>query len=301
MKGLKMKITKRFKDGILILSLRGELDMYNSTEFKVLMDQLTGTIVPRGILFNMDGLTYMDSSGIGILISLLKRTNQISCMTCFCYIQNQVMEVIKLTRILPLFKIEKSEKLAFQFLLDQVEEKKDHSTYPIGIDEASPLMDKEGMKYKQINLEYKRIRYMSHLITHDAPKEIREYNLLEQQISEIIKNGVRHGNKNDIGKSLKIWWKFTDRSARLIVEDEGQGFQNLESWIDFYRKRMACVITSDYDKMTDYLSYRTSESTVNDGGNALFAAVEFWNQGVVLNKKRNAIAVARHFEIENAE
>ncbi|MDC7222821.1 MAG: ATP-binding protein [Spirochaetales bacterium] len=158
-------------------------------------------------------------------------------------------------------------------------------------------MDKTGMSHKVINIDFSRIRYISHIITQDAPPELREYNLLEQQISEIIKNGVRHGNRNDIGKSLKIWWKFTTRSARLIVEDEGEGFKNLDHWIDFYQKRMECFARSDFENMTEYLTYRTEDSVPEDGGNALFAAVEYWNKGVVYNKKKNCVALAKDFRV----
>jgi serine/threonine-protein kinase RsbW len=157
-------------------------------------------------------------------------------------------------------------------------------------------MDKTGMNHKRINISFNRIRYISHIISQDAPDELREFNLLEQQISEIIKNGVRHGNQNNINKSLNLWWDFTSHSARLIVEDEGNGFNNLENWLAFYQKRMECFSNSDFETMTDFLSYRTKDSRPEDGGNALFAAVEYWNRGVVFNKKKNCIAVARDFK-----
>lgn len=290
-----MTVKKKVDDKILILALQGELDMYNATDFRNEVEKLLETYHPEGILLNFRNLKYVDSSGIGILLSLLKKTNKMNVSTCFCYIQNQVLEVIKLTRILPLFEIRGSEKKAYDFLKEQIVEKNVTTEFPISINENSPLMNKEGMEHKTINLEYKRIRYMSHLITQDAPKNIKEFNLLEQQVSEIIKNGVRHGNRNDINKELKIWWYFDESSARLIVEDEGEGFQNLEDWLEFYRRRMECFKASDFENMTDYLSYRTENSTEDDGGNALFAAVEYWNRGVVLNRKKNAIAVARHF------
>ncbi len=36
-------------------------------------------------------------------------------------------------------------------------------------------------------------------------------------------------------------------------------------------------------------------SDEHDGGSALFAAVEFWNGGVVFNAKRNCMAVLKTF------
>ena len=44
-----------------------------------------------------------------------------------------------------------------------------------------------------------------------------------------------------------------------------------------------------------YVSWRTERSDTYDGGNALFAALEYWNRGVVYSSGRNAIAVGKKF------
>ena len=62
-------------------------------------------------------------------------------------------------------------------------------------DEKDPLFDKTNMLYKEFESDYRQIRYYTLLIVQSAPLEIKEINLLEQQISEVIKNAVKHGNK----------------------------------------------------------------------------------------------------------
>ncbi len=47
--------------------------------------------------------------------------------------------------------------------------------------------------------------------------------------------------------------------------------------------------------MEKYVSYRTAKSDDHDSGNAMFAAVEYWNGGVVFNNKKNCIAVLKTF------
>jgi hypothetical protein len=122
--------------------------------------------------------------------------------------------------------------------------------------------------------------------------------LLEQQISEIIKNAVKHGNKNDVKKKVRIWHKFTRDMARLIVEDEGEGFKSLEKWNAFNRKRNRQVCEQNYDELGDYVSFRNDSSDESDGGNALFAAVEYWDGGLVFNEKRNAVAMKKLFTLK---
>jgi hypothetical protein len=165
----------------------------------------------------------------------------------------------------------------------------------ITINQDSTLFDTEGMFYKEFGSDYRQIRYYTLIVLQKAPPEIKELNLLEQQLSEIIKNAVKHGNKKDPAKTVKIWYKFTTRDARIIVEDEGEGFQNIEEWNEFNRKRLEYFRENDFEKLADYVSYRTVQSDETDGGNALFAAVEYWNGGFVYNEKRNKVAAYKTF------
>mgnify|MGYP006052180869 FL=1 len=43
-------------------------------------------------------------------------------------------------------------------------------------------------------------------------------------------------------------------------------------------------------------SFKTKESDSQDGGNALFAALEYWNGGFVYNGKRNAVAMLKKYQ-----
>src|SRR5512138_2529592 len=111
----------------------------------------------------------------------------------------------------------------------------------IKVDGSSKLFDKTNMLYKEFPSDFRQIRYFTLLIVQSAPPEIKELNLLEQQISEIIKNAVKHGNKSDLEKKVKVWYSFNPHEARLIVEDEGEGFKDLEKWNEFNRKRLECL------------------------------------------------------------
>jgi hypothetical protein len=173
-------------------------------------------------------------------------------------------------------------------------------TLEITVDEFSPLFDKVGMRYKEFPSDFCRIRYYTMLIVQAAPPKIKEFNLLEQQISEIIKNAIKHGNKSDPHKKIKVWYSFGEDLARVIVEDEGEGFKDLENWNEFNRKRLECIYSQNFEELADYISFRTIDSDAIDGGNALFAALEYWNGGFVFNNKRNAVAMKKIFPRHSA-
>lgn len=165
----------------------------------------------------------------------------------------------------------------------------------IRVDENSPLFDKTGMLYKEFPSDYRQIRYFTLLIVQSAPLEIKEINLLEQQISEVIKNAVKHGNHCELGKKVRVWYSFDSTHAHLVVQDEGEGFKELEKWNEFNRERLRILSEQDFESLADYVSFRTLKSDDNDGGNALFAALEYWNGGFVFNDARNAVAMLKSF------
>lgn len=162
-------------------------------------------------------------------------------------------------------------------------------------DDNHPLFNKDQMFFKEFPSDFRQIRYFTLLIVQKAPPEIKELNLLEQQISELIKNAVKHGNKSDPDKKIKVWYYFSKEETRLIVEDEGKGFTKIDEWNEFNRKRQECLTNNDFEGLANFVAYTTEESDYHDGGNAMFAALEFWNEGVVFTKKANCIAVGKTY------
>ncbi len=169
------------------------------------------------------------------------------------------------------------------------------------VNDGSPLFDKTNLFYKKFPSDQRQIRYFALVIVQKAPPEIQEINLLEQQISELLKNAVKHGNRNDPSKSVHVWYSFSSDEARLIVEDEGDGFQDLENWNEFNRKRVQCLQERNFDELDNYVSFRTPKSDEHDGSNALFAALEYWESGMYYNEKRNGVAVAKKFPKKRLE
>ena len=166
-------------------------------------------------------------------------------------------------------------------------------------DDNDPLFDKTNMLRKDFPSDFRQIRYFTLLIVQSAPSEIKELNLLEQQISEVIKNAVKHGNHCDINKKVTVWYSFSPTHAHLIVQDEGEGFKDLEKWNEFNRRRLEALSVQAFAKLSNYVSYRTKDSDPQDGGNALFAALEYWDGGFVYNGKRNAVAMLKRYQQKN--
>ena len=163
-------------------------------------------------------------------------------------------------------------------------------------DDNDPLFDKTNMLKKEFPSDFRQIRYFTLLIVQAAPAEIKDVNLLEQQISEMIKNAVKHGNKCDINKKVTVWYSFSPTHAHIIVQDEGEGFKELEKWNEFNQNRSRALMEQNFEELSKYASYHTQTSDQQDGGNALFAALEYWDGGFVYNGKKNAVAMLKRYQ-----
>ena len=40
---------------------------------------------------------------------------------------------------------------------------------------------------------------------------------------------------------MTVWYYFTKEEARIIVEDEGEGFQAIKDWNEFNNQRQKCL------------------------------------------------------------
>lgn len=167
------------------------------------------------------------------------------------------------------------------------------------VHDDSPLFNKTGMNFIEFNSEFSKIRHFTLMVVQKAPFIIKEINLLEQQISELIKNAVKHGNKSNEMKKVRVWYSFNEDDARVIVEDEGMGFTQIAEWNAFNRERQRILADGNTEILAKYVAWRGPDSDENDGGNALFGALEYWNGGIVYNSKRNAVACRRVFRHDN--
>jgi Osmosensitive K+ channel histidine kinase len=162
------------------------------------------------------------------------------------------------------------------------------------VDDRNELFDAQGMRYLEFSSDFSRIREYASTVLAECPEAFKEGNLLEQQLSEIIKNGIKHGNRCDPGKKLRVWFDLRKR-ARFIVEDEGEGFTTLDDWNVFFARRQTALYEQDFEAFLSLASYRGPASDDTDGGNSLIAALEYWNGGMIYNGKRNKVGVVRWF------
>jgi anti-sigma B factor antagonist len=110
-----MEIQVGNRDSIFTVGVSGELDLYHSFKLKEQILKLTSQPV-GGIILNLQGTTYIDSSGVGVLIlaNSVCKTKKIGFK--MVHVHGPVRRVIELTKLLGYLPILNTEEEAFAAL-----------------------------------------------------------------------------------------------------------------------------------------------------------------------------------------
>jgi len=101
---LELEIQKEYKNGVAILHVQGEVDLYSSPQVRKEIINLTREKSPY-ILVDLQSVRYMDSSGIATLIEGLQQSNKYKGRFALAGLQTNVREVFELTRLDKVFEI----------------------------------------------------------------------------------------------------------------------------------------------------------------------------------------------------
>lgn len=103
-----LKISVRNERKIPVIELMGELDAYTSARFRETMVDLIENGAPN-LIIGMNGVEYIDSSGLGALVGGLKRASERGgkiAIVCNNPQVRKVFEITGLERVFPLYKAE---------------------------------------------------------------------------------------------------------------------------------------------------------------------------------------------------
>ncbi len=110
-----MELKLRRYNDIYILDISGELDLYNTVK----LTELSNRIIEKGItnlIINMEAVSYLDSSGVGSLLSIYNMFQKKELGFALCSVQGTPLKVMELTKLTNYFPIKQNCKEAIKFL-----------------------------------------------------------------------------------------------------------------------------------------------------------------------------------------
>jgi anti-sigma B factor antagonist len=109
-----MEIRERTADDVAILDLKGRLILDDGFEpLREALNHLVGTGF-RKILLNLDGLTYLDSAGIGLIACKYVTLHRHNGDLKLCNLHSRASEVLGVTKLLTVFESFSSEEDALR-------------------------------------------------------------------------------------------------------------------------------------------------------------------------------------------
>lgn len=102
-----MNIHYKINNKILTIFIKGELDEYSAPKIKDNLDEiLNQNYFCDKVVFDLSGLTFMDSTGIGLLIGRYKKLKDVNIASYISGASNsaeKVLEISGIYRIMPKF------------------------------------------------------------------------------------------------------------------------------------------------------------------------------------------------------
>jgi stage II sporulation protein AA (anti-sigma F factor antagonist) len=107
-----MIVNFALKKNILIIRLRCDLDHHNTEKVRDVIDYNIEKKEVRHVLFNMEDVRFIDSSGIGLILGRYKKVVAKEGRIAFIHITHDISKMLKLSGIFLLTKVYDNEKEA---------------------------------------------------------------------------------------------------------------------------------------------------------------------------------------------
>ena len=101
---MELKLGHSRKDGIEIVTVEGEIDIYTAPRLRELLIDL----VSRGsyqLVVNLDKVGFLDSTGLGVLVGGLKRVQAHDGSLDLVCTQQRILKILKITGLTEVFGI----------------------------------------------------------------------------------------------------------------------------------------------------------------------------------------------------
>jgi anti-sigma B factor antagonist len=108
-----MDIGERTRDGVTVLDVSGEIDLYNAPEIKNSISKLIEA-KKYTVIVNLENVSYIDSSGIGALIYGVSALKKYQGGLRLASVNATVRQVFKYTKLVTFFQIHETEEEALR-------------------------------------------------------------------------------------------------------------------------------------------------------------------------------------------
>ncbi|MFD3447891.1 anti-sigma F factor antagonist [Microbacteriaceae bacterium 4G12] len=104
------------KHDILCIRLEGELDHHTAEELRTKITSMLEKNELHHIVLNLEHLTFMDSSGLGVILGRYKHIKSLGGEMVVCAISASVKRLFEISGLFKIIRLEESEQIALATL-----------------------------------------------------------------------------------------------------------------------------------------------------------------------------------------
>ncbi|WP_312092430.1 anti-sigma F factor antagonist [Niallia sp.] len=113
---MSLNIELEVKNNVLCIRLSGELDHHYAEELRTKATTAIESYNIRHIILNLEHLSFMDSSGLGVILGRYKQIKQLGGEMVICAISPSVQRLFDMSGMFKIMKLETNEEFALQRL-----------------------------------------------------------------------------------------------------------------------------------------------------------------------------------------
>ncbi len=113
---MSLQIDLEQKGSVLLVRLQGELDHHTAEELRGQVEQVLADGQVKHIVLNLELLSFMDSSGLGVILGRYKQVKANSGEMVVCAISPSVKRLFEMSGLFKIIRLEDSEQFALQTL-----------------------------------------------------------------------------------------------------------------------------------------------------------------------------------------
>lgn len=109
-----MKLTTDMKSGIFIVRIEGELDLSSVSVFRQVVDNVLDSRRSKYLLMNLEDLTFIDSSGLGVILGRYKKVNLLGGKILVTNVKPQITRIFELSGLHKILAVYPTEAQALE-------------------------------------------------------------------------------------------------------------------------------------------------------------------------------------------
>ncbi|MUV39725.1 Anti-sigma F factor antagonist [Lentibacillus sp. JNUCC-1] len=104
-----LRIMFEVREDVLIVRLSGELDHHEAEELREEWKSMIYNNAVQHVILNLEDVTFMDSSGLGVVLGRYKEVSQLGGEMVVCAISSPVKRLFEMSGLFKIVRLEESE------------------------------------------------------------------------------------------------------------------------------------------------------------------------------------------------